>query len=386
MSYQRPLQVAFKMEENLEMEPTSSPRPESSSGNVREDEIDLVDLSKAVWSKRVFIAKMCFVGFLMGALIAFTSKVEFEAYCKLLPENQEAGKGNLGGLGSLAGLAGINLDMTGSGSLSPMIYPEIVRSMPFQLSLINTPIKFELLDSTLTSYEYLKNIDSPSLMGLLVEYTIGLPGKVKSFLKKEDTAVKGEGSFIKLSKEDFELIDNFRDRINITVSDETGIVTIRTEFPDPIASAALTDHIVRKLTSRVTAYKIEKATVNLNFIQERYLETEKRYQESQSRVARFTDENRNISSSVMQTEYERLQNDLNIAFEVYKGLATQLEQAKIQVKEETPVFTVLEPVRIPEDKFKPKRLLIMFGFVFAAIFFTSTGIVVMYVIEKRKNL
>jgi LPS O-antigen subunit length determinant protein (WzzB/FepE family) len=40
-------------------------------------------------------------------------------------------------------------------------------------------------------------------------------------------------------------------------------------------------------------------------------------------------------------------------------LATQLEQAKIKVKEETPVFTVLEPVKVPVDKSSPKRLLVL---------------------------
>jgi hypothetical protein len=59
----------------------------------------------------------CFL--VIGLMIAFGSKVEYEASCKLMPENQEGMKSNLGGLGSLAGLAGINLDMGGTGALTP---------------------------------------------------------------------------------------------------------------------------------------------------------------------------------------------------------------------------------------------------------------------------
>ena len=58
-----------------------------------------------------------------------------------------------------------------------------------------------------------------------------------------------------------------------------------------------------------------------------------------------------------------------MAFEVYKGLATQLEQAKIKVKEETPVFSVLEPVMVPIDKSKPKRKIILGVFIFIGILF-----------------
>ena len=46
----------------------------------------------------------------------------------------------------------------------------------------------------------------------------------------------------------------------------------------------------------------------------------------------FNDKNKNITSSLFRTESQRLQNELDIAMEVYKGLASQLEQAKIKLK------------------------------------------------------
>ena len=66
-----------------------------------------------------------------------------------------------------------------------------------------------------------------------------------------------------------------------------------------------------------------------------------------------------FSSPFLEAEYQNLQNEMNIAFEVYRGLATQLEQARISVKERTPVFSVLEPVQIPLDKSEPKRKIIL---------------------------
>ena len=56
---------------------------------------------------------------------------------------------------------------------------------------------------------------------------------------------------------------------------------------------------------------------------------------------------------------ERLQGEYSIALNVYNELAKQLEQAKIKVKEETPVFSVLEPAVVPNEKAKPKKAMII---------------------------
>ena len=52
---------------------------------------------------------------------------------------------------------------------------------------------------------------------------------------------------------------------------------------------------------------------------------------------------------------------------LYGELATQLEQAKINVKETTPILTVVNPVTVPYQKSKPKRSMIIVGFTFLGI-------------------
>jgi uncharacterized protein involved in exopolysaccharide biosynthesis len=49
-------------------------------------------------------------------------------------------------------------------------------------------------------------------------------------------------------------------------------------------------------------------------------------------------------------------------------LAKQLEQAKIQVKKDTPIFTVIEPVTIPLEKSKPNRpLIVVMGLILGGV-------------------
>ncbi len=70
-------------------------------------------------------------------------------------------------------------------------------------------------------------------------------------------------------------------------------------------------------------------------------------------LAVFDDKNQNVVTSLAKTERQKLQYDYDLAYEVYKSLAQQLEEGKIKVKEETPVFTIIEPIVIPIQKSEP---------------------------------
>ena len=329
---------------------------------ITEDEIDLIELAKTIWAGRGLIVKITSVFVFLGLIVAFTSKVEYKASCKLLPESQEGMKGNLGGLSGLAGLAGINLDAGGGGVLSPELYPEITKSLPFQLQILNDTLFFENQNIKTTSFHYFKEIDKPTLLGYLAKYTIGLPRSIKSLLTKEDkgnkiTANKNEP--LRVSKENWKIIESFKERININVDIKSGLIDIAVEMPDPLAAASLTEKVVALLTDEVTEYKINKARNNLNFVQSSFIDAKKEFETIHLALAKMTDQNRNVSSALAEIELQRIQNEYSVAFEVYKGLASQVEQAKIKLKEEMPVFTVLEPVIVPVEKSNMRKLHIL---------------------------
>lgn len=349
--------------------------------------VDLVQLTKVIWMKRILILKFGGAFFLVGLLIALTSKVEFRAYSKLMPEDSEGLGRNIGGLGSLAGLAGINLDMNTGQSLAPELYPEIVNSTPFQIQLINEPIYFSNLDSTISSFTYFKSFEKGTLLTSLFKPVFALKSIIKGifFDDRMNPRVNSENEFRSFSKEDWAIYQTFKDRILITVDEISGIIYIRTEMPDKYAAARLTTITVNNLTKNITSYKTSKLKRNLEFIKQRFEEAKKEYEHKQFKLARFSDRNKDILSSFIMTELKRLNNEQSIAFEVYKGLATQLEQAKIRIKEETPVFTVLEPVTIPVEKFKPKRTMITFVSVFFGVFCGILFVSTKHIISKVYN-
>lgn len=349
-----------------------------------EHEIDLVELAKEIWSRRRFLIKSLLAFLTAGVFFALSSKVEYEASCKLIPENQEGLKKNLGGLGGLAGIAGINLGSGTSSALTPDLYPDIVKSVPFQLDLVHRPLLFEKIDSTVSSYVFFREIERPSILDKIAEYSIGLPRKVKSLFANsvENSYSNYDSTMVRLSREDSKLLDSFKERLEISVNAESGVMMVKSEMPDPYAAAQLTNILVERLTDQIVRYKIQKVQENLDFTLERYREAEERYDNVQRKLAKFTDQNRNVRSSLGQTEYQRLQNELNIAFEVYKGLATQLEQDKISVKQKTPIFTILEPVKVPYDKSKPRRTFIVVVSAFMGLFVGVSFLIISHIYLK----
>ena len=80
---------------------------------IKDDEIDLIEVAKTIWAGRKLIFKVTAIFFVIGIIIAFGSKVEYEASGKLRLESKEGIKPNMGELESLAGLSGFNLEMVG---------------------------------------------------------------------------------------------------------------------------------------------------------------------------------------------------------------------------------------------------------------------------------
>ena len=60
----------------------------------------------------------------------------------------------------------------------------------------------------------------------------------------------------------------------------------------------------------------------------------------------------------------RLQSELQVANSVFENVVTQLEQVKLQVTKDTPVFSIVKPVVFPNNKSEPKRSMILIIWLF----------------------
>jgi len=88
------------------------------------------------------------------------------------------------------------------------------------------------------------------------------------------------------------------------------------------------------------------------------------YKKYQVSVAVNTDRIKNLTSTLPQVGNARTQIQYTIANTVFQDLAKQLEQTKIQVKKDTLVFTIVEPVVVPSESSKPNRPMILVMWIF----------------------
>ncbi|MFW5982896.1 MAG: GNVR domain-containing protein, partial [bacterium] len=112
---------------------------------------------------------------------------------------------------------------------------------------------------------------------------------------------------------------------------------------------------------------IEKTKKELEYTKDILEEKKEAYYKAQQALARFRDANRNTVSAEVQSEEQRLQQQLNLAFNVYNSMSQKIEQKRIQLKEKEPVIQTLEPVQVPKEPSKPNKLLIMVIFAFLGI-------------------
>ena len=88
------------------------------------------------------------------------------------------------------------------------------------------------------------------------------------------------------------------------------------------------------------------------------------YHAKQKLYAEYVDANQNVILKSVRIEQERLQNDMNLAYQVYSNVATQLQMAKAKVQEAKPVFAVVEPASVPLKPSSTSRKMILVGTVF----------------------
>ncbi len=368
--------------------------PESSkAAYAGEDEIDLGELMQQVWARRKTLLYTILVTFLLGIFVAAFSPEEYRSSIVLLPQTDSPSGGiNMGILRQFGGLAGLGVGTSASGTISTSLYPDITQSTPFLLHMTEEEFYFSTLDTTVSLAQYFSEIEQPGVLGYAKKYTLGLPGQlislpanlISSFKNKPrrvlidnqaqsnnpatDTAEVSLGHQpITITGTQLSVINELKSRITTSI-EENGTVKVEVEMPDPMVAATATEMAVKFLTNYVLEFRTEKAQQDLAFVEKQYNEKKDRYNAAQQQLARFQDRNTNIFTQSAQIELERLNTENNLAFNLYQSLAQQLEQAKIKVQEETPIFKVLEPIQVPLSISKPNRALIITLSLFAGIF------------------
>lgn len=338
------------------------------------DEIDLTEILRKLWVKRKFILKTTGIFLLIGLFVALFSPIKYTAHCTVVPQSGKDGSG--GNLGGLAAMMGVNIGTGASGgeTLSPNVYPQIVKSVPFTREIMQTPIKVEKSEGKeITLYDFYTNKEYQpfNLIGSVKKYTIGLPflliNAIRGSDMQEEAHPSDSLSLPTLNKDEERVYQAIQGSMQLNLNAKEGYITIDYTFSEAEAAARITDKVRKTLEQYVMAFKSEKMEDNLAFVQQSFDEAQEDFQQKQDRLAIFQDANRGLTTASARATEQRLRSEYDIAFTVYNELAKQLEQAKLAVKESKPVLTVIEPVVVPVQKSAPRRSIIIAGFLFLGL-------------------
>jgi len=331
------------------------------------DEIDLMAMIKTAWNGRKTMMWFLLIFAVLGVLVAQFSPVEYSAKTIMVPQIQSKSSG-LGGLAVLAGINLASVDQGGS-ELSPSVYPQIVQSIIFQKEIMYTPFTWKKVASPTNMITYYKDYYKPGPLPVIKRYTIGLPRVIMGLLRGKDTMMKviteeKQEDIVTLSNTEKVMRSLLSKNLTLELKSKEGYIALHAIAPEAKVAAQMAVKAQKLLQDKITEYKIDKAKQNLAFIQELFSEKKKDFENAQDRLARFRDRNLNLGSAMARTDEERLQSEYQIAFSVYNEVAKQLENAKIKVKEDTPVFAIIEPVSVPLSKSKPDKVKIIIIWIF----------------------
>ena len=351
---------------------------EFNNQHIHEDEIDLVELLKKVYKEKKLIFKYSIIAAVVGVVFALFQPNQYTSSTTFIPQLSSDVKTGSSSLSGLASLAGINLGgMEGSSEFPPTLYPQVVESVPFRLELLSSNIRVNNSELTLREY-FLKYNTSLNFVGTVKKYTIGLPSLILGLFKADEKFVSDSTSIYSLTEEDHKLFEKLSKIFSLSINDKEGFITMSFTDQDKIVSAQVTHTAETLLQEKIIEFKVKSSKELLDFTTRQFNEKKIAFEKLQDDRAVFVDNNINISSSLFQNKLSRIESELSIAQSVVQQLASQVEQAKLQVNKDTPVFTTIKPVTVPFEKSAPKRSLIVMVFGFLGII-ASVG----YVLVKE---
>ena len=350
---------------------------------IDEDEIDLVELLKKVYKEKKLIFKCSIIAAIVGVVFALFQSNEYTSSTTFIPQLSSGVKTGGSSLSGLASLAGINIgSMESSSEFPPTLYPQVVNGVPFKLDLLSNEIKLNNKVVLVKDY-FLEKKSSINIVGTIKKYTIGLPSLILSLFKDKDLKEPfNESEIYLVTEQDKNLFGVLNNSLSLSINEKEGFITISYTDTNKNVAAQITLIAQNLLQEKIIEFKNKSSKEMLDFATKQYFDKKESYEKLQDERAVFVDKNINISSSLFQNKLSRIESELSIAQSVVQQLASQVEQAKLQVNKDTPVFTTIKPVTVPFERSAPKRSQIVIIYLFIGFVLSSAYVIVKEPINK----
>ena len=336
------------------------------------NEIDLIILFRKLFHFRKKLLKIIGLGGLIGLIIGISLPKTYKVEVILSPES---GVNVTNGLSGIASMFGLGNSATGFGedALNFNMFPEIVKTNPFILEMLQTPIKTQNKEKYIL-YDYLNSEKKPWWSYIMEAPNMAINGIMSLFKKAPIDSIPQTIDPFHLTPEQVERIGMLKKVLKVETDKKTNMTKVSISLQDPLTAAIVADSAVHKLQEYITDYRTRKAKQDYDFQLSLFEQYKKEYFEAQQEYAKFADANRNVILQTVTSEKERLQKNLTLAEQIYSQSMGQLQVLRGKVQEAKPVFAVVEPATVPLVPASPKKMLIIIAFAFLAFVFESAWI------------
>ena len=335
----------------------------------QEEEIDIMEYVAKLWKHRKMIIVWCCVGAVIGLVVGFSLPKTYKAGATLAPETEQ----KMGsGVSSIASMMGVSINNSVD-AISVEMFPDVVHSTPFIIGLFDIPVQFERKDSIIntTLIDYMLEYQKAPWWSAAIEAPFKALGWGISLItgaeeEEEDAVSVGPRNPASLTKKERGVVKYFAENIMINVDKKSGKTQIDMEMQDPLVVYTVVQAVMDHLKDYMSDYRTSKVRQDVANLAMIYDQRKADYYKAQQAYAQYMDGNKNVILQSAQAERERLQQEMNLAYQVYSQVASQLEAARIREQEAKPVFAVLEPAAIPNLKAGPSKAKMLVIFTFLA--------------------
>lgn len=293
------------------------------------------------YKKRIILITVAFT--LLGGIYVFSLPRAYTAKTGIVIEKKQ---GQVSGTLGLINSLGIGNTQSSDG-ITIELAPVIIKSIPFLLEFYEVGVeRFGQEEEVIPLSVYLSSYQKSPWWRFGKKKIPDFPAVPDSVISKYELAAH-QSRFIKAAKDIFV----------VQTDKKTNVMTLSATTQDPMVSVILADSLAHKLQEYLTLYQTSKAQQELEQWTNITEMARERYYKCQEAYADYVDRNMNLKQMGAKARTERLQNDMNIALQTYREVASQVELARTKLLENTPVYTVLDPPMLDKSASFPNRKL-----------------------------
>jgi uncharacterized protein involved in exopolysaccharide biosynthesis len=333
--------------------------------------IDVINIAKKLWARKKLFAKTLPIAFVLSCVFILGFPRYYTTDIKLAPE--------LGGssissstLGSLASSFGFDLDnLQSNDAITPLLYPDLMEDNGFVTNLFNVRVKTVGGSIETTYHDYLQKHQKPVIWFVPIDW-------MKNLFRSKQKAEERTIDPYNLSKDEDAIAGSIRNNIKINFDKKTAVISISIKDQDPLICKTIGDSVKERLQEFITDYRTSKARTDYEYYMKLTMEAKQEYEKTRQQYGRMADASTNVALKSLELKLEDMENDLQLRYNTYTTLNTQMQASKAKVQERTPAFTVIKGASVPIKPAGPKRMI----FVAFMLMLTFAG-TSLYILRKQ---